>query len=59
MVKRYIFEGEVCAEQQRILNMRYELKYSFEEISNALGLSQPYVQRTFVQAIKQVKKVKI
>ncbi|WP_231490866.1 hypothetical protein [Pedobacter sp. Leaf170] len=39
--------------------MRYELKYSFEEISNALGLSQPYVQRTFVQAIKQVKKVKI
>lgn len=48
--RTFLFEGELNEEQANILNMRYELNYSFEEIALELGLSQEYVQTVFVQA---------
>lgn len=53
------FEGDLCEEQSTILNMRYELQYSFEEIARTLNLSQSYIQKVFVQAYTKIKKVKI
>jgi len=51
------FEGDVDEEQSVILQMRYELQYSFEEIARELNLSQGYIQRAFVSAMAKVKKV--
>lgn len=48
--KKFLFEGELNAEQAQILHMRYELNCSFEEIALELGLSQAHVQTVFVQA---------
>jgi len=47
---KFKFEGDLCQEQSRILHMRYELQYSFEEIARQLNLSQQHIQRTFAQA---------
>lgn len=55
---RFKFEGDLCAEQSAILNMRYELKYSFEEIAKALNLNQGHIQKVFANACTKIKKVK-
>ena len=55
---KFKFEGDLCEEQSRILHMRYELQYSFEEIASQLNLSQEHIKRTFVEAYTKVKKVK-
>jgi RNA polymerase sigma factor (sigma-70 family) len=54
----FLFEGEISEEQAGILNMRYEMQFSFEEIAAELGLSQSHVQKVFVQARLAVNKVK-
>ncbi len=56
---RFRFEGDLCKEQSSILHMRYELQYSFEEISNALNLDQGHIQKAFANACTKIKKVKI
>ena len=56
---RFKFEGDLCKEQSSILRMRYELQYSFEEISSALNLDQCYIQKVFVGACTKIKKVKL
>ncbi|MFC4212655.1 sigma factor-like helix-turn-helix DNA-binding protein [Pedobacter lithocola] len=52
------FEGDVAGEQLAILRMRYELQYSFEEIARHLNLNQGYIQKTYVDAMAKVRKVK-
>jgi len=52
------FEGDLCEEQSRILHMRYELQYSFEEIARQMNLSQQHIQRTFAQACTKIKRIK-
>jgi len=56
---RFRFEGDLNGEQSSILHMRYELQYSFEEISSALNLDQGYIQKVFVGACTKIKKVKL
>ncbi|MFC3563244.1 RNA polymerase sigma factor [Pedobacter jamesrossensis] len=56
---RFRFEGDLNGEQSSILHMRYELQYSFEEISTALNLDQGYIQKVFVGACTKIKKVKL
>lgn len=53
------FEGDVSEEQLMILQMRYELQYSFEEIASALNLSQGYIQQAFAAASLKIRKTKI
>ncbi|NRF39104.1 sigma factor-like helix-turn-helix DNA-binding protein [Pedobacter foliorum] len=55
---KFYFEGDLSEEQSKILHMRYELQYSFEEIARQLNLSQQQIQRTFVQAYTKIKKIK-
>lgn len=55
---RFRFEGDLNEEQSSILHMRYQLQYSFEEISSALNLDQGYIQKVFVGACTKIKKVK-
>ncbi|NQX52270.1 sigma-70 family RNA polymerase sigma factor [Pedobacter panaciterrae] len=55
---KFKFEGDLCEEQSRILHMRYELQYSFEEIASQLNLSEEHIKRTFVEAYTKVKTVK-
>jgi len=55
---KFKFEGDLCEEQSRILHMRYELQYSFEEIASQLNLSEEHIKRAFVEAYAKVKKVK-
>ncbi|SDF81446.1 RNA polymerase sigma factor, sigma-70 family [Mucilaginibacter pineti] len=54
---KFLYEGELNEEQANILNLRYDLNFSFEEIASELGLSQGYVQTVFVKAFKAIKKV--
>lgn len=56
---KFRFEGDICEEQSSILHMRYELQYSFEEISTALNLDQGHIQKAFANACTKIKKVKI
>lgn len=56
---KFRFEGDLSDEQISILNMRYELQYSFKEISTALNLDQGYIQKAFASACTKLKKVKI
>jgi RNA polymerase sigma factor (sigma-70 family) len=56
--KRIIYEGNLNEEQLEILNLRYEMQYSFEEIATALNLSQQHVQQQFVNAYASIKKPK-
>jgi len=56
---RFSFEGDVSEEQSQILQMRYELQYSFTEIAEALGLDQGYIQQAFAAASLKIKKTKI
>ncbi|UEG51412.1 hypothetical protein LLH06_10550 [Mucilaginibacter daejeonensis] len=53
-----VFEGNLDAEQLEILNLRYELQYSFEQIAAALNLSQAHVQQQFLNAFASIKKSK-
>ncbi|MFF5383723.1 hypothetical protein [Pedobacter suwonensis] len=53
---RFSFEGEVSEEESIILNMRYELQYSFSEIAEALNLDQGHIQRSFAAASLRIKK---
>jgi len=53
------FEGDVSDEEATILKMRYELKYSFSEIADALSLNQGYIQKAFAAASLKIKKTKI
>ena len=55
---KFKFEGDLCEEQSRILHMRYELQYSFEEIARQMNLSQQHIQRTFAQACTKIKRIK-
>lgn len=56
---RFRFEGDLNDEQSSILHMRYQLQYSFEEISSALNLDQGYIQKVFVSACIKIKRVKM
>lgn len=56
---RFRFEGDVSEEQLMILQMRYELQYSFGEIASALNLSQGYIQQAFAAASLKIRKTKI
>ncbi|SFA58508.1 RNA polymerase sigma factor, sigma-70 family [Pedobacter suwonensis] len=56
---RFRFEGDLNEEQSSILHMRYQLQYSFEEISSALNLDQGYIKKVFVGASIKIKKVKM
>jgi len=56
---RFRFEGDLNEEQSSILHMRYQLQYSFEEISSALNLDQGYIKKIFVSACIKIKKVKM
>jgi RNA polymerase sigma factor (sigma-70 family) len=56
---RFSFEGDVSEEQAMILQMRYELQYSFTEIAEALSLDQGYIQQAFATASLKIRKTKI
>lgn len=56
---RFSFEGDVSEEQSMILQMRYELQYSFSEIASALNLEQGYIQKAFASASLKIRKTKI
>lgn len=56
---RFKFEGDISEEQSMILQMRYELQYSFSEIATALNLDQGYIQQVFATASLKIKKTKI
>jgi len=56
---RFSFEGDVSEEQSTILQMRYELQYSFSEIASALNLEQGYIQKAFAAASLKIRKTKI
>ena len=56
---RFSFEGDVSEEQSMILQMRYELQYSFTEIAEALSLDQGYIQQAFAAASLKIRKTKI
>lgn len=56
---RFSFEGDICEEQSTILQMRYELQYSFSEIASALNLEQGYIQKAFASASLKIRKTKI
>lgn len=58
-ISRFTFEGDVSEEQAKILQMRYELQYSFSEIAEALHLGQGYIQQAFATASLKIKKTKI
>lgn len=56
---KFRFEGDVSEEQSKILQMRYELQYSFTEIAEALNLNQGYIQQAFAAASLKIRKIKI
>ncbi|RBQ02693.1 RNA polymerase sigma factor [Pedobacter miscanthi] len=56
---KFRFEGDVSEEQSAILQMRYELQYSFNEIAMALNLDQGYIQQAFAAASLKIRKTKI
>jgi DNA-directed RNA polymerase specialized sigma24 family protein len=56
---RFSFEGDISSEQASILQMRYELQYSFSEIAAALKLNQGYIQQVFATASLKIRKTKI
>jgi len=56
---KFSFEGDVSDEQAAILQMRYELQYSFSEIAAALNLNQGYIQQAFAAASLKISKTKI
>jgi len=56
--KRFKCEGGLSEEQAQILNMRYELQYSFEEIAEALNLEDTQVKKLFVAAYAVIKTKK-
>jgi DNA-directed RNA polymerase specialized sigma24 family protein len=56
---RFRFEGDVSDEQSMILQMRYELQYSFTEIAAALNLDQGHIQQAFATASLKIRKTKI
>lgn len=56
---RFKFEGDISEEQSTILQMRYELQYSFNEIASALNLDQGYIQQVFATASLKIRKTKI
>jgi len=54
--KRIVYEGNLNDEQLEILNLRYEMQYSFDQIAEALNLSQSYIHQQFVNAYACIKK---
>jgi DNA-directed RNA polymerase specialized sigma24 family protein len=56
---KFTFEGDVTEEQSTILQMRYELQYSFTEIAEALNLDQGHIQKAFATASLKIRKTKI
>lgn len=51
-------EGALTDAQEKVLSMRYELQYSFEEIAQALKLGDEEVKELFVQAHATIRKRK-
>lgn len=56
--KHFVCEGGLSDQQAQILNMRYELQYSFEEIATALDLKDTHVRKLFVEAYAVIKNRK-
>lgn len=56
--KKIVTEGELSEEQASILNLRYELQYSFDEIAKQLKLKDEKVRELFIQAHAVIKKRK-
>lgn len=56
--KPIVTEGALTDEQAKVLSMRYELQYSFEEIAQALQLEDKHVKALFVQAHASIRKNK-
>lgn len=57
--KKIDFEGALSDEQAQILQMRYELQYSFEEIAEALNLKDSQVKKSFITAYAVIRKSKL
>ncbi|WP_196937071.1 sigma factor-like helix-turn-helix DNA-binding protein [Sphingobacterium hungaricum] len=53
-----VLQGTLDKQQEEIFRMRYELQWSFEQISEALGLHCSAVKTIFVQAHSKIKKIK-
>lgn len=51
-------EGEFDEHQEEIFRMRYELQYSFDQISDSLNICANSVRKLFVQAHAKLKKSK-
>lgn len=51
-------EGEFDEHQEEIFRMRYELQYSFDQISDSLNLCASTVRKLFVQAHAKLKESK-
>lgn len=56
--KPLVSEGALTDEQAQVLNLRYELQYSFAEIAATLQLDDTKVKQLFIQAHAAVRKNK-
>ncbi|RYZ35354.1 MAG: hypothetical protein EOP49_33585 [Sphingobacteriales bacterium] len=52
---KIIANGSLDELQEQVLRMRYELAYSFEEVANALGLSETQVNVAYAKACRVCK----
>ncbi|MBB2952468.1 hypothetical protein [Sphingobacterium sp. JUb56] len=55
---KIVLQGEFNDQQAEIFHMRYELQFSFEQISEALKLNPSLVKQLFVQAHAKIKTAK-
>ncbi|QQD11902.1 RNA polymerase sigma factor [Sphingobacterium sp. UDSM-2020] len=55
---KIVLQGEFNDQQPEIFHMRYELQFSFEQISEALKLNPSLVKQLFVQAHAKIKTAK-
>lgn len=55
---KIIVQGELDQRQSEIFQLRYEFRYTFEQISEALNLDTSHVRKLFVQAHAKLKKSK-
>lgn len=55
---KMVLQGGLDEQQMKIFQMRYELQYSFEQISEVLQLNPSTVKRVFVQAHSKIKTPK-
>ncbi|HEY5746096.1 MAG TPA: sigma-70 family RNA polymerase sigma factor [Chryseolinea sp.] len=56
-VESPLLHEKLTTEQRHIYSMRYDLRYSFLQISELLKLPQPYVQQQYVQAHATLKTI--